>query len=41
VPLLFWVFGPLFMLAATVGLILVLYRLDRAPKVLAEDHRGQ
>ena len=40
VPLLFWVFGPLFMLAATVGLILVLYRLDRAPKILAEDYRG-
>jgi uncharacterized membrane protein len=41
VPLLFWVFGPLFMLAATVGLIMVLYRLDRAPKVLAEDYRGR
>jgi uncharacterized membrane protein len=41
VPLLFWVFGPLFMLAATVGLIMVLYRLDRAPQVLAEDYRGQ
>ncbi len=41
VPLLFWIFGPLFMLAATVGLIAVLYRLDRAPKVLAEDYRGQ
>jgi uncharacterized membrane protein len=41
VPLLFWIFGPLFMLAATVGLILVLYRLDRAPKVLAEDYRGE
>ncbi|HTY99007.1 MAG TPA: DUF599 domain-containing protein [Rhodocyclaceae bacterium] len=41
VPLLFWIFGPLFMLAATVGLILVLFRLDRAPKVLAEDYRGR
>lgn len=30
VPLVFWLFGPHFMLAATVGLILVLYRLDRA-----------
>jgi uncharacterized membrane protein len=41
VPLLFWIFGPIFMLAATIGLIPVLYRLDRAPKVLAEDYRGQ
>ena len=41
VPLLFWIFGPLFMLAATVGLILVLSRLDRAPKVMAEDYRGE
>lgn len=30
VPLVFWLFGPHFMLAATVGLIVVLYRLDRA-----------
>lgn len=30
VPLVFWLFGPHFMLAATVGLIMVLYRLDRA-----------
>lgn len=41
VPLLFWLFGPLFMLAATVGLIPVLFRLDRAPKVLADDYRGE
>jgi uncharacterized membrane protein len=40
VPLLFWIFGPLFMLAATVVLILVLYQLDRAPKILADDYRG-
>lgn len=30
VPLVFWLFGPHFMFVATVGLILVLYRLDRA-----------
>ena len=41
VPLLFWIFGPLFMLAATVGLILVLSRLDRAPKAMADDYRGE
>jgi uncharacterized membrane protein len=32
VPLVFWMFGPSFMLAATVLLIAVLYPLDRAPK---------
>jgi uncharacterized membrane protein len=30
VPLVFWLFGPHFMLPATVGLIIVLYFLDRA-----------
>lgn len=33
VPLVFWLFGPHFMLLATVALIFVLYRIDRAPKV--------
>jgi len=33
VPLVFWLFGPLLMLASTVGLLFVLYRLDRAPKI--------
>ncbi|HEX8989704.1 MAG TPA: DUF599 domain-containing protein [Rhodocyclaceae bacterium] len=35
VPLVFWLFGPHFMLLATLGLIFVLYRIDRAPKVAA------
>jgi len=39
VPLVFWLFGPHFMLAATLALIVVLFKLDRAPKVLAEDYR--
>lgn len=39
VPLVFWLFGPHFMLAATVVLIAFLYRLDRAPQILAEDYR--
>ncbi len=39
VPLVFWLFGPHFMLVATIGLIMVLYRIDRAPRVLAEDYR--
>lgn len=38
VPLVFWLFGPHFMLIATLVLIPVLYRLDRAPKVLEEDY---
>jgi Predicted membrane protein len=38
VPLVFWLFGPHFMLLATAALIYVLYRLDRAPKVLEEDY---
>jgi uncharacterized membrane protein len=35
VPLVFWLFGPHFMLVATIGLLLVLYRIDRAPKIMA------
>lgn len=31
VPLVFWLFGPLYMLAASLGLALVLYHIDRAP----------
>ena len=39
VPLVFWLFGPHFMLLATVGLIFVLYKIDRAPKLLEKDYR--
>lgn len=38
VPLVFWLFGPHFMLASTVVLVIVLYHLDRAPKILVEDY---
>ncbi len=38
VPLVFWLFGPHFMLLSTVALTVVLYRIDRAPKVLANDY---
>jgi len=31
VPFVFWLFGPLFMLAASVALIVVLYHVDRSP----------
>lgn len=38
VPLVFWLFGPHFMLAATIGLLMVLYRIDRAPRIMAMDY---
>lgn len=34
VPLVFWLFGPHFLLAATVGLVVVLARIDRTPKIV-------
>lgn len=37
VPLVFWLFGPHFMLVATIALLMALYRLDRAPKIMAMD----
>ena len=37
VPLLFWLFGPLFMLAGTVALVIALYHLDRMPRLAAPD----
>lgn len=40
VPLVFWLFGPHFMLLATIGLVVVLYHIDRAPKILAADYSG-
>jgi uncharacterized membrane protein len=39
VPLVFWLFGPHFMLLSTGVLIPALYYLDRAPKALADDYR--
>lgn len=40
VPLVFWLFGPLLMLLATVALIVILYNIDRAPAFLSEDFKG-
>jgi uncharacterized membrane protein len=37
VPLVFWLFGPHFMLASTIVLLLVLYRIDRAPRIMVLD----
>ena len=39
VPLVMWLFGPHFMLLSTVILVPILYRLDRAPRALADDYR--
>jgi uncharacterized membrane protein len=36
VPLVFWLFGPILMLAATLVLIAVLYHIDRAPQTAPE-----
>jgi uncharacterized membrane protein len=38
VPLVFWLFGSHLMLLATLALVPILYRLDRAPKILADDY---
>ena len=38
VPLVFWLFGPHFMFISTIGLLVVLYRIDRAPKIMAMDY---
>jgi uncharacterized membrane protein len=37
VPLLLWLFGPHFMLAGTVALVISLHYLDRAPRLPAAD----
>ena len=36
-PQVFWLFGPQFLLAASVGLIFVLYQIDRAPKNFRDE----
>ena len=38
VPLVFWLFGPHFMVVATIGLLFALYRIDRAPKIMVLDY---
>ena len=37
VPLVFWLFGPLFLLVATTGLVLALHRLDRSEPALPDQ----
>lgn len=36
-PQVFWLFGPHFMLAASIGLIFALYHIDRAPKSFRDE----
>ena len=41
VPLVFWLFGPQFMIAATFVLVPTMYFLDRAPRnVIIKDHKN-
>ena len=40
VPLVFWMFGPHFMVAATLGLIAALFPLDRAPRARIQAARA-
>ena len=37
IPLVFWLFGPHFIVAASAGLIFALHRLDRAPPPMSAD----
>ena len=41
VPLVFWLFGPHFMLISSFALVIVLYRLDRTPKILTDNYPTQ
>lgn len=40
VPLMFWIFGPLFLLVSTIVVVMILFHLDRTPiRVEEEFHR--
>ena len=41
VPLVFWLFGPLYLVAASIGLVIVLYHVDRAPNVTGSPQQGR
>jgi uncharacterized membrane protein len=41
VPLVFWIFGPLFLLGATVVMLTILYHLDRTPKDVESDYHRE
>ena len=41
VPLVFWLFGPLYLVAASIGLVIVLYHVDRAPDVTGSTPQGR
>lgn len=37
VPVVFWLFGPHFMVLSSIGLVFFLYRIDRAPKIILDQ----
>ena len=39
VPLVFWLFGPYFLLASSIGLVITLYRLDRSQSVETVENK--
>lgn len=41
VPLVFWLFGPYYLLASTAGLVIALYRLDRSEPEEAQEMSAQ
>ncbi len=41
VPLVFWLFGPLYLIVASIGLVVVLYHVDRAPDVTGSPQQGR
>lgn len=41
VPLVFWLFGPQYLVAAAIGVVVVLYRIDRAPDLYDREHPAE
>jgi uncharacterized membrane protein len=41
VPLVFWLFGPVYLVAASIGLVIVLFHIDRAPDIRGSPQKGQ
>jgi uncharacterized membrane protein len=41
VPLVFWIFGPIFLLASTLVMLMILFHLDRTPRDVEEDYRKE
>jgi len=41
VPLIFWIFGPVFLIASTCVMLVILFRLDRTPAELETEYLSQ